>query len=319
MPVRVGQVQAAAHDRRELDGLAALVDDAQAANDERAPPVDRQEQVRHDARRRILKDDLHAVRLRLVLDVGRGQPLKLRLARQQSMIPVDKVEDGAAVGVSDGQARAAQVAATGRGHLEADRVEHLVLVRDEGLADEVPVIATGGQRRTEVEVSQGARLQHRHDVADGAVVQVQLARLGAPLDGHGQRSPCAMRCDRLRCGRLGRSRARALMVRRPRARFVHTLVQSRLRYVPFGNGREHKGYRTVKKTIVAGALVLSLFVVGCNNESDARSAPAVPRLRRRMRSSPSRPRSRMPSESTAAEVEGAAESMVAEAVESPAA
>jgi hypothetical protein len=130
------------------------------------------------------------------------------------MLPVDQVEDGAAVSVSDGQAGAAQVAAPCRGHFQGDRVEHLVVVGDEGPADEVPVITTGRQRRAEVEMGQRARGQHGHDVADSAIVQVQLARLGAPLDGHDQRSPCAMRCDRLRYGCFGRSSARAPMVRR---------------------------------------------------------------------------------------------------------
>jgi len=63
----------------------------------------------------------------------------------------------------------------------------------------------------------------------------------------------------------------------------------------------------VKKTIAAGALVLSLFVVGCNN-NDATPAPAT--------------EAPAAVESMAAEVEEAAESMAAEveeAVESPAA
>jgi PBP1b-binding outer membrane lipoprotein LpoB len=70
----------------------------------------------------------------------------------------------------------------------------------------------------------------------------------------------------------------------------------------------------VKKTIAAGALVLSLFVVGCNN-NDATPAPAseapaaVESLAAEVEDAV---------ESTAAEVEDAAESMAAEAVESPA-
>ena len=63
----------------------------------------------------------------------------------------------------------------------------------------------------------------------------------------------------------------------------------------------------MKKTIAAGALVLSLFVVGCNN-NDATPAPAT--------------EAPAAVESMAAEVEEAAESMAAEveeAVESPAA
>jgi len=64
----------------------------------------------------------------------------------------------------------------------------------------------------------------------------------------------------------------------------------------------------VKKTIAAGALVLSLFVVGCNN-NDATPAPAT-----------EAPAAAV--ESMAAEVEEAVESVAAEvvdAVESPAA
>jgi PBP1b-binding outer membrane lipoprotein LpoB len=64
----------------------------------------------------------------------------------------------------------------------------------------------------------------------------------------------------------------------------------------------------VKKTIVAGALVLSLFVVGCNN-NDATPAPAT-----------EAPAAAV--ESMAAEVEEAVESVAAEvvdAVASPAA
>jgi PBP1b-binding outer membrane lipoprotein LpoB len=61
----------------------------------------------------------------------------------------------------------------------------------------------------------------------------------------------------------------------------------------------------VKKTIAAGALILSLFVVGCNN-NDATPAPAT-----------EAPAAAV--ESMAAEVEDAVESMVADAVESPAA
>ncbi len=41
-----------------------------------------------------------------------------------------------------------------RGHLHADRVEHLVLVRHERLADEVSIVATDRQGRTEVEMRQ---------------------------------------------------------------------------------------------------------------------------------------------------------------------
>jgi uncharacterized lipoprotein NlpE involved in copper resistance len=66
------------------------------------------------------------------------------------------------------------------------------------------------------------------------------------------------------------------------------------------------GVPTVKKTILAGALVMSLFVVGCNNDS-ATPAPTEPAAA---------------VESMAAEVEGAVESMAAEvegAVESVAA
>jgi PBP1b-binding outer membrane lipoprotein LpoB len=55
----------------------------------------------------------------------------------------------------------------------------------------------------------------------------------------------------------------------------------------------------VKKTIVAGALVLSLFVVGCNNDK----ATPVPTTEAQA------------VESMAAEVEGAAESMAADAQE----
>lgn len=64
----------------------------------------------------------------------------------------------------------------------------------------------------------------------------------------------------------------------------------------------------MKKTIVAGALVLSLFVVGCNN-NDATPAPAT-----------EAPAAAV--ESMAAEVEEAVESVAAEvvdAVASPAA
>ncbi|HZW00283.1 MAG TPA: hypothetical protein VFF55_01865 [Candidatus Deferrimicrobium sp.] len=71
----------------------------------------------------------------------------------------------------------------------------------------------------------------------------------------------------------------------------------------------------MKKTIAAGALVLSLFVVGCNN-NDATPAPAT--------EAPAAVESMAAEvedavESMAAEVEDAAESMVADAVESPAA
>ena len=73
----------------------------------------------------------------------------------------------------------------------------------------------------------------------------------------------------------------------------------------------------MKKTIAAGALVLSLFVVGCNN-NDATPAPAT--------EAPAAVESIAAEvedavESVAAEVEDAAESMAAEvvdAVESPA-
>jgi uncharacterized lipoprotein NlpE involved in copper resistance len=57
------------------------------------------------------------------------------------------------------------------------------------------------------------------------------------------------------------------------------------------------GVPTVKKTILAGALVVSLFVVGCNNDS-ATPAPAT--------------EAPAAVESVAAEVEGAVESVAAE-------
>jgi PBP1b-binding outer membrane lipoprotein LpoB len=81
----------------------------------------------------------------------------------------------------------------------------------------------------------------------------------------------------------------------------------------------------VKKTIVAGALVLSLFVVGCNND---KATPAPTTEAQAVESMAAEAQDAVESlaaevegaaESTAAEVEGAAESMVAEAVESPAA
>jgi PBP1b-binding outer membrane lipoprotein LpoB len=72
----------------------------------------------------------------------------------------------------------------------------------------------------------------------------------------------------------------------------------------------------VKKTIAAGALVLSLFVVGCNN-NDATPAPATEAPAAAVESMAAEVEDAV--ESMAAEVEDAAESMVADAVESPAA
>ncbi len=81
----------------------------------------------------------------------------------------------------------------------------------------------------------------------------------------------------------------------------------------------------MKKTIVAGALVLSLFVVGCNND---KATPAPTTEAQAVESMAAEAQDAVESlaaevegaaESTAAEVEDAAESMVAEAVESPAA
>ena len=73
-----------------------------------------------------------------------------------------------------------------------------------------------------------------------------------------------------------------------------------------------KGVPRVKKTIVAGALVVSLFVVGCNDNKATPAPTEAPAAAVESQAAAVESQAAEAVESVAAEVEGAAESVAAE-------
>ena len=183
-PVGIGQVERGAHDGRQRERVRPAVHEPDAARHDRPIAVDRRQHVGGEAARTVDEDDLDGLGLGVVLGVRGGQAVEGRLAGSDVVLSIDELEHAAAVGELDRERRLAEVTAAGRRQLAQGRVRHAVRAPDERMALEVGVIATDVERCPEVEMRERAGRQDPHDVAEPAVVEMELAGRGPPFDGH---------------------------------------------------------------------------------------------------------------------------------------
>ena len=183
-PVGIGQVERGAHDGRQRERVRPAVHEPDAARHDRPVAVDRRQHVGGEAARTVDEDDLDGLGLGVVLGVRGGQAVESRLSGSDVVLAIDELEHAAAVGELDRERRLAEVTAAGRRQLAQGRVRHAVRAPDERMALEVGVIATDVERCPEVEMRERAGRQDPHDVAEPAVVEMELAGRGPPFDGH---------------------------------------------------------------------------------------------------------------------------------------
>ena len=177
-----------AHRSGQTDRGGSVVADQGAAGDDRPIGEDRVRELHRQAARPVGEDDLERVGLVVRLDVGGRKPARggswSRLAGHDPVLDVGEVEDGRTVGELHGQRRDPMVAAPGRRVFEGDRLADAVRETRERAGAGRPRRSIVGERTAEMEVAERAVVVDAHDVADPAVVEVELASLGRPADRH---------------------------------------------------------------------------------------------------------------------------------------
>ena len=214
VPGRVGQVEDGAHRAADAHRRRPAVADRRAAGDHRVGLEDRVGQANLDATRLVGEVHLDGRCLCVILDVRGREPAQPGLPGEHAVPAVREVKDRRAVGRLDHQRRDAEVAAAAGGVLAGERVADPVGESLEGPAGQVGVGAAGPQRRAEVQVPEGAVLEHPGDVADPPVAEVHLVRGSIPGSAHrhprrthGSRRPVSRHGRQAPASRPGRRRS----------------------------------------------------------------------------------------------------------------